>query len=176
VADGDPSGEPRLLPSSCRFYDRSPISFSTQRITEVMVNGSGRVFVERRPARNRRQRHRTEQNLKIAVRNWRVRSARHFRRTAAARLASPRRLPRRRRAAADQSRQYDVDDSQILESAFHRGRTRADRHLDCGGHPDRATGDRRTREHSHQRRHRNGGRRYCSMPWRPFYRPTIGWS
>ena len=103
-------------------------------ITEIMVNGSGRIFVERDgrleavPDVTVR-----EQNLRVAVRNLaRALGRRYLRGAAAAGLAPARWLARRRGAAAGQPGRHHPDHPQVPAQTLHRRGTRATRHADAG--------------------------------------------
>ena len=110
-------------------------------VSEIMVNGSRRVFVERARACSQEVDgvRLDERNLQVAVKNIaRALGRRRLRGAADPRLAPAGRLARGRRVSAVQPRRHDADDSQVSDAVLHGRRTRPDRHDDAGRARDRA--------------------------------------
>ena len=108
-------------------------------VSEIMVNGSRRVFVERqgaRPARSTDVRRRRTQSEGRRQEHRAGAGRRRLGGAADPRLAPARRLARGRRLPAVQPRRDDADDPQVSDAVLHRRRTRAHRHDDAGGAGD----------------------------------------
>ena len=123
-------------------------------VTEIMVNGSRRIFVERQGLIEAVDGIEIdERNLKVAVKNI----ARALGDDASEeKPILDSRLPDGSRVAAVfppvQRRRHDPDDSQVSDALLHGRGTRPDRRDDrrrAGAHPN---GDRQEREHPDQRR------------------------
>ena len=98
-------------------------------ISEIMVNGTGKIFIERCGLLEHVPGVSVEENtLRIAVKNIaRLLGRRYQRRATAPRLPAAGRIARRRRTPAVFSRRDDADHPEVRDEALHGAGARAHR-------------------------------------------------